>query len=234
MGVDTFLPPKRFRAYWLPCLFLLALCGCRSTIVYQDKFDSTPIGNPPGPAQTGASSVSGDVRIAGNPANDISADRWLELERVSPTGTLAEYVATFEAPVTTGGSVALVGYIPDFAPVAMSIHFETPAPAPAAQLLHIDLGADGKIRVNDSSVEGTYEFDTAIAIVVGFKLGATPPIATILVRGGGDDASADVAIPSSVAGLGLGRVRVLTPFEGVASPQGRFFINDVVALRGSG
>jgi hypothetical protein len=235
MSNRELLPLKSFRAYLVVLqVSLIVLYGCGATVVYRDTFDSTPIGEPPGPPQIGISSVSGDVLIAENPINDVSPDRWLQLKRVSPVGTLAQYVATLEEPVTAGGNVALVGYIPAFAPITMSVLFDTPAFAPSATLLHIDLLSDGNIRVNDSSVEGTYKFDTPVAFLVGFNLGASPPTATLLVRGGGEDASATVEIPAAVAGFGLGRVRLVTPFEGVSSPPGRFLINDVVGTRNSG
>ena len=222
---------KRFGPYLVLHLSLIVLYGCGASVVYRDSFDSTAIGEPPGPPQIGTSSVAGDVLIAENPINDVSPDRWLQLKRVSPVGTPAEYLATLAEPVTTGGNVALVGYIPDFAPITMSVYFESPdLPGPVRRLLHIDL-VDGNIRVNDSTVEGTYELDTSVAFLVGFDLGASPPTATLLVRGGAEDASATVEIPAAAAGLGLSRVRVEAPFETVESPPGRFFINEVVATR---
>lgn len=225
---------KKFRTHLvLLQLLLIGLCGCGTSVVYRDSFDSTPIGEPPGPPQIGSSSVSGDVLIAENPINDVSPDRWLQLKRVDPVGTLAEYVATLEEPMTAGGNVALLGLIPAFAPITMSVYFDPPDFAPSLTLLHIDLRPDGNIRVNDSTVEGTYEFDTSVAFLVGFDLDASPPTATLLVRGGAEDASATVEIPAAAAGFGLGRVRILTPFEGVGSPPGRFFINEVVATRSS-
>lgn len=226
---------ERFRAYLVGLLLsLLFLYGCSTSIVYQDRFDATPVGEPPGPPQIGISSVSGDVRIAENPINDISSDRWLQLRRVSPVGTPAQYVAQLEEPVTAGGSTALVGYIPAFAPITMSVYFDTPDFAPQLTLLHIDLLANGNIRVNDSTVAGTYSFDTSIAFLVSFNLGASPPTATLVVRGGAEDASTTVEIPTAAAGFGFGRVRLETPFEGVNSPPGRFFINEVVATKSSG
>ena len=123
------------------------------------------------------------------------------------------------------------GYIPAFAPVTMSVYFDTPAVAPQLTLLHIDLAADGKIRVNDSTVAGTYNLDTSVVFWIQFNLGASPPTATILVTGGAQDASAEVEIPGALASFGLGRIRMETPFEGIGSAPGRFFINDVDATR---
>lgn len=226
---------KKCRLYLVTLqLSLIVLYGCGTDVVYRDSFDSSPIGELPGPPQIGTSSVfgdPGDVLIAENPINDISSDRWLQLKREDPVGMLAEYVATLEEPITTGGNVALVGYIPAFAPITMTVYFDTPAFAPSLTLMHIDLLPNRNIRVNDSTVEGTYEFNTPIAFLIGFDLDASPPTATLLVRGGAEDASATVEIPAAAAGFGLGRVRVVAPFEGVNSPQGRFFINEAVATR---
>jgi hypothetical protein len=226
---------KKFHLYLgiLP-LLLIFLYGCGADVVYRDNFDSTPIGEPPEPPQIGRSSVSGDVLIAENPINDISSDRWLQLKRVDPVGTFAEYVATLEEPVTTRGNVALVGYIPSFAPITMTVYFDTPDFAPSLTLIHIDLLPNGNIRINDSTVEGTYEFDTSIAFLVGFDLDTSPPTATLLVKGGAEDANATIEIPTASAGFGLGRVRILTPpfpFEDNDNLQGRFFIDDVIATR---
>jgi hypothetical protein len=212
-------------------LSLIVLYGCGVSIVYQDKFESMPIGQPPGPPEIGTSSVDGDVRIAESPVNDVSPDHWLQLKRVSPVRTHAVYVATLKEPVTEGGSVALVGYIPKFAPITMSVYFETPNfPEPSRRLLHIDL-SNGKILVNDSIAEGTYKLNTTIAFVIGFDLDASPPTASIHIRGGAQDANATVEIPAVAAGRGLGHVRIETPFESVNSLPGRFFINEVVVIK---
>ena len=58
-------------------------------------------------------------------------------------------------PVTAGGGVAFVGYIPASAPIDMSIHFDAPAFAPGVTFLHIDLLPNRNIRVNDSTVVRT-------------------------------------------------------------------------------
>jgi hypothetical protein len=223
---------KRFRSYLVVLqLSLIVLSGCGVSFVYQDRFDSTPIGEPPGPPEIGTSSVSGDVRIAPDPFDVMSPDHWLQLRRVAPLA-LGEYVATLAVPVTAGaGTVALVGYIPASAPITMSVYFDTPAFAPSLTLLHIDLLPNRNIRVNDSTVEGTYVFDHSVGFLVSFDLGASPPTATLLIRGGGEDASATVEIPAPVAGFGLGRVRLVAPFEGINSPPGRFLINEVIATR---
>lgn len=220
----------RLYAAVLP-LSLIALSGCGVSLVYQDNFDATPVGAPPGPPAIGTSSVSGDVRVAPDPFDAVSPDHWLQLRRVDPLA-LGEYAATLAQPVTAGkGGVALVGYIPASAPITMSLYFDTPPVAPAATLLHIDLLPNRNIRVNDSTVVGTYAFDHSVAFLVSFDLAASPPTATLLIRGGGEDASATVPIPGAVAGFGLGRVRLVAPFEGVNSPPGRFLINEVLATR---
>jgi hypothetical protein len=80
-------------------------------------------------------------------------------------------------------------------------------------------------------VVGTYAFDTLIAFVIGFEFEGAQPVANILIRGGGEDASLTVPVPANVAGFGLGRVRVFAPFEGVNAPPGAFLVNDVAATR---
>jgi hypothetical protein len=212
-------------------LALLVLSGCGVSLVYQDTFDSTPIGQPPGPPALGTASVSGDVRIAPDPFDATSSDHWLQLRRVHPL-QLGEYVATLTEPVTAGtGGVAFVGYIPAAAPITMSVYFDTPAFAPLGTLLHIDLLPNRNIRVNDNTVEGTYVFNNTIGFLVSFNLGASPPTATLLIRGGAQDASTTVEIPAAVAAFGLGRVRLVAPFEGINSPPGQFLIDELVATR---
>lgn len=232
------LPRKRFRTYSVVLLLsLFVLCGCGGRVVYKDDFDSTPIGVPPGPPEIGTSSVDGDVLIAENPINDVSPDRWLQLKRNQPFGVQGLYDAMLKEPMIEGGNVALVGYIPSWAPVRMEVYFETPdiplPPSGRRLLLHIDLLRDGNIRLNDSTNEGTYEFDTSIAFLVGFDLDASPPTATVLVKGGGEDASTTVEISSDAAEFGLDRVRFNTDFGNPDFDQGRFFINEVVATRSS-
>ena len=221
---------KRFRLC-LVMLLLILMCGCQSgMVVYLDTFDSTALGEPPGPPQIGTSIVIGDVRIAQNPINDISPDRWLQLKRTAPF-ELATYEGTLEETVTAEtGTVTLVGYIPNFAPSTMSVYFDPPDLAPdGVQLLHIDLRDNGNILLNDSEVLGTYEFDTLVAFLVRFDLADTPPTATLVVRGGGDDANATVEIPSPVASFGLGKIRLETP---LAENPGLFLVDDVITGRG--
>ncbi len=226
-------PLKKFRTYLVVLLLpLVVLCGCGTT-VYEDRFDSTPIGQTPGPPQIGTSSVSGDVLIAENPIVDVSSDRWLQLKRASAVGAPAVYEARLNEPVTAGGSVTLKGYIPAYAPAMLTVYFNTPQYAPQATLLHIDLLQNGNILVNDDTIEGTFEFNTTIVFLIVFDLDAPQPTATILVLGGGENANTTVEVPGPVAGFGLGRVRVHTPFEGVNSSPGRFFINEVVARKSS-
>lgn len=213
-------------------LSLVPLSSCGVSVVYRDTFDTTAIGQPPGPPKIGLSTADGDTVVIANPEDPASSDRWLELERNSPTGPLAQYVGTFEETITAGGSVNLVGYVPQSSPVTMSVYYVTPASAPQdLTLLHIDLLPNGNIRVNDNSIEGTYKFDQTVGFFVGFDLEANPPTATVLVRGGAEDASVDVEIPAAIANFGLGKVRVETPFEGVNAPQGKFFLNEIVATK---
>ncbi|MGH7500714.1 MAG: hypothetical protein ACREL7_03050 [Longimicrobiales bacterium] len=73
------------------------------------------------------------------------------------------------------------------------------------------------------------EFDTLIGFVIGFELEGAQPVANILIRDGGEDASLAVPVPGNVAGFGLGRVRVFAPFEGDNAPPGAFLVNDIVA-----
>ena len=218
-------------------VLLMMLYACGDSVVYRDNFDSTPVGEPPGPPQIGSSSVNGDVLVAANPFNDVSPDHWLQLRRESP-GTSSQYVATLEEPLTVGGSVGLVGYvsaIPASDPIAISVYFDipdlTPPPPtpPPPELLHIDLLANGNIRVNDSTVEGTYAFNTSIAFLVTFNLDASPPTATLLIRGSAEDANATVQIPTAAANVGLGRVRVQTANFTDVPKLGLFFIDDMVA-----
>jgi hypothetical protein len=111
----------------------------------------------------------------------------------------------------------------------MTVFFEPQPPAPPDPLLHIDLHPDGTIHVNDSTVAGTFKFDNLVGYFVTFDLTGTSPNATILIRGGGNDASLTVSVPASAAHFGLGRVRIVAPFEGVNAPNGAFLVNDIIA-----
>lgn len=215
----------------LPVL-LIGVNGCGATVIYRDSFNTPAVGQPPGQAEIGTATASGDARIAAHPQDPASSDRWLRLARPVATQPGGEYVGTFtEQVLNDNGSVSLVGYIPAASKMMMSVFFEVAPPGPPGPFLHIDLLEDGTIRVNDSTLVGTYEFDTLIAFVIGFELEGAQPVANILIRGGGEDASLTVPVPGSIAGFGLGRVRVFAPFEGVNAPPGAFLVNDVVATR---
>lgn len=213
-------------------VLLVGVSGCGATVIYRDSFNSPAVGQPPGAAEIGTAAASGDARIVADPQDPGSSDRWLRLARPVATQPGGEYTGTFTEPVIdNNGSVSLVGYIPSEAPITMSVFFEVAPPGPPAPFLHIDLLKNGNIRVNDSTVVGTYEFDTLVGFIIGFELEGAQPVANILVRGGGEDASLTVPVPANVAGFGLGRVRVFAPFEGVNAPPGAFLVNDVVVTR---
>ena len=210
---------------------LLVLCGCGAT-VYLDKFDAAPAGQPPAPPAEGTSAVSGSAVVAVNPQNPGSTDRWLRLARPVATQAGGEYIGTLTETLTnTKASVSLVGFIPKASPIMMTIFFEPKAPAPPIPLLHIDLLPNGNIRLNDSTIAGSFAFDTLIGFVVNFDLTGPAPKASILIRGGGNDASTDVPVPANAASFGLGRIRVVAPFEGVNAPAGAFLVNDLLATR---
>lgn len=211
-------------------LFTLNACG--ATVVHRSTFNGPAIGQPPGQPEIGTATSGGDARIAANPEDPNSPDRWLRLARPVATQAGGEYIGNFTQIVQNGnGSVALVGFIPSASPVMMTVFFEAAPPSPPAPFLHIDLLKNGDIRINDDSIVGTYEFDTLIGFIIGFELAGPSPIANILIRGGAEDASLTVPIPPNIAQFGLGRVRIFAPFEGVNAPPGAFLVNDVVATR---
>src|SRR5215475_7638979 len=213
-------------------LSLATLNGCNSSSVYLDNFDSTPTGSPPAQPQVGTSMVVGNVVVVADPTNTNAADRWLQLTRPEPTLT-ASYVGTLKTPVTAKGGVNFVGYVPSSSPIDLSAYFLPAAGPQGAPLLHVDLLPNGNIRLNDSDVVGTYKFDHLVGFFITFDLKASPPTATVLIRGGGQDASKTVPVPASLAGFGFGKIQVDAPFEGVNAKPGKFFINDVLATRAS-
>jgi hypothetical protein len=196
---------------------LLVLYGCGAT-VYLDKFDAAAVGQPPSPPAVGTSTPSGDAVVAAHPQDPGSTDRWLRLARPVPTQAGGEYVGTLTETLTRTKASALVGYIPKASPIMMTVFFEPKAPAPPIPLLHIDLLPNGDIRLNDSTIAGTFKFDTLIGFVVSFDLTAAAPTVSVLIRGGGNDASTTVPVPLNAANFGLGRIRVFAPFEGVNAP----------------
>jgi hypothetical protein len=210
---------------------LLALGGCGTT-VYLDKVRGT-VGQKPNPPATGSSQVSDtNAVIARDPRSFFSSDRWLRLSRTVATDGGGQYTANFTQNVTNGKvGVDLVGFIPSSAPVMMTVHFESGAPQAGIPVMHIDLLPDGKIRIDDSTIAGSFKFNSLVGFFITFNLTGAAPTAEILIRGGDKDASLTVALPANAATRGLGRVRILAPFEGVNAPNGHFFVNDVVAIR---
>jgi hypothetical protein len=214
---------------------LAILSGCNTTSVYLDKFDSSSPGSAPAQPQVGTSTVSGNIVVAADPTNTNAADHWLQLTRTAPNAT-ASYVGTLTTAVTSKGGMNLVAYVPSASstssPIDVSIYFMTPPSGPAgAPLLHVDLLPDGNIRLNDSEVVGTFKFDHLVGFFISFDLKASPPTATVLIRGGGQDASKTVQVPQSLAGFGFGKIQVDAPFEGVNAKPGKFFINELVGTK---
>jgi hypothetical protein len=211
----------------LPLLLVLGGCG---TTVFLDKLEAAAVGQPPATPATGTSTTSGSAVIAANPQNPASNDRWLRLSRTVATQPGGQYIGTFTQNLTKRkGSVDLVGFIPKSSPIMMTVFFEPRPPSPPAPLLHIDLLPNGNIRVNDTTVAGTFKFDTLVGFFINFDLTGSAPNARILIRGGGNDASLTVPIPASAANFGLGRVRIFAPFEGENAPNGAFLVNDIIA-----
>jgi len=213
----------------LPIVFALGGCG---TTVLLDKFDTGTVGSAPAQPTTGSSTVTGHAAIAANPQDPASADHWLRLSRTSPTeSTLSEYFGAFTENVTKKKvSVDLVGFVPSSAPIMLTVFFESKV-QPQIPLMHIDLLPNGNIRVNDNQIIGTFKFDTLVGFFINFDLTGTSPSASILIRGGGNDANTTVAIPVNAANFGLGQVHIRAPFEGVNAPNGSFLVNDIFALK---
>jgi hypothetical protein len=216
---------------------LLILGGCAKTI-YLDKFDTAAVGQPPAVPGTGTSTHSGAplAVIAASPLNPDSSDRWLRLSRTNPVDGGGQYSGTFIQNVTQKkAGVNLVGFVPKSSKIMMTVHFESGPPQAGIPLFHIDLLPNGSnpdtgiIRVDDEINAGTFKFDHLVGFFIGFDLTASPPIANILVRGGASDASLDFELPPNAATRGIGRVRVVAPFEGVNAPNGSFLVNDIIA-----
>ena len=226
-------PAKHTASALLLTMALLSvalLTSCNSTSVYLDKFDSGAIGSPPVQPQVGTSVISGDVVVAADPTNSNSADHWIRLTRTAPNA-LASYIGALTTPVTAKGGIDFTAFVPSSSPIDVSVYFEPSSGPQGAALLHVDLLPNGNIRVNDSDVVGTYAFDHLVGFFITFDLKASPPTATVLIRGGGQDASKTVNVPPSLAGFGFGKIEVDAPFEGINAKPAKFFINDVVATR---
>ncbi|HTC91960.1 MAG TPA: hypothetical protein VK699_00725 [Terriglobales bacterium] len=213
-------------------LSLALLGGCNTSSVYLDTFDSTSPGSAPAQPQVGTSTISGNVVVVADPTNTNAADHWLQLTRTAPTAT-ASYIGTLKTPVTAKGGANFVGYVPSSSPIDLSVYFLPAAGPQGAPLLHVDLLPNGNIRLNDSDVVGTYKFDHPVGFFITFDLQASPPTATVLIRGGGQDASKTVPVPPSLAGFGFGKIEVDAPFEGINAKPGKLLINDVIATRAS-
>jgi hypothetical protein len=210
---------------------LLALGGCGTTL-YLDKVRGK-VGLPPNPPATGTSEVGAtNAVISRDPRSFFSSDRWLRVSRTVATSGGGSYTANFTQNVTNARvGVDLVGFVPSSAPIMMTVHFESGAPQAGIPVMHIDLLPDGKIRIDDSTVAGTFKFNKLVGFFITFNLTGTSPTAEVLIRGGDKDASLTVALPANASTRGLGRVRIVAPFEGVNAPNGHFFVNDVVAIR---
>ena len=219
----------RFRVLsFLPVLAASApLCGCEGELVFREAFNDAPLGSPPGVPAIGSATFSGSVSIVADPVDGDATDRWLKLARPAPLA-LSEYIGTFEHVIDRTATAAFVAYVPENAPIAQSTYFETPVVGSSAfSLLHIDLLPDGNIRINDSDIVGTYELGTVVGFLVSFDLAASPPVANILVRGGGEDASTTVPLENAIVGFGLGRIRYFAGFAGVNAPSGHFLVDEV-------
>lgn len=220
--------PKARLRFLAALPLLLALAGCGKT-VFLDKFDAAAVGHPPAPPTTGTSESSGGAVIVENPQSASSTDRWLRLPRTVATQAGGSYVGRFTENLTKKKvSVDLVGFVPKSAPIMMTVFFEPRAPLPPAPLMHIDLLPDGRIRVNDSTFVGTFKFDNLVGFFITFDLTGPSPSASVLIRGGANDANLTVPIQASAANFGIGQVRIFAPFEGINAPNGSFLVNDII------
>lgn len=223
-----------FLGAWL-CAALLGVCGCTTTTLLEVRFDADTPGAPPGATQALGTVVvepgAGSVVVVDTPAVDVTPanKKWARISHPTPITPETSLVARMPAATGNGSfSVTTLLYVPTGAAVP-TIQLETiPLGSSPVSFLHVDLLADGSLRINDGAATfGHYPHDRPFLLSIELELADAGATARVAPVGAETSGSAEVSIPTSSLARQFGAVRIWMGFQF----GGTFYADDVVVVK---
>jgi hypothetical protein len=208
------------------------LCGCPSTTLLEVRFDADTPGAPPSPTQTLGTVVvepgAGSVVVVDTPAADVTPAKWARISHPTRITPETSMIARMTAPAGNGSfSVTTLLYVPTGEAVP-TIQLETlPLGQGAASFLHVDLLADGSLRIDDTMTFGHYPHDQPFLLSIQLEIDQVGATARIAPVGAGTSGSAEIPISSPNIARLFGAVRIWMGFQF----GGTFFADDVVVVK---
>lgn len=217
------------------CAALLAVCGCTTTTLLEVRFDADTPGAPPSTTQALGTVVvepgAGSVVVVDTPAVDVTPanKKWARISHPTPITPETSLVARMAAPTGTGSfTITTLLYVPTGAAVP-TIQLETiPLGSGSASFLHVDLLADGSLRINDGATTfGHYPHDQPFLLSIELELDDTGATARVAPVGAEASGSAEVPVPAPSLARQFGAVRIWMGFQF----GGTFYVDDVVVVK---
>jgi hypothetical protein len=215
---------------WLSAMLLSA---CTTTTLLEVRFDADVPGTPPLTTQTLGTVVvdngGGSVVVVDTPSPDLTPTKWARISHPTSNTPQTSMRAMMSAPagdgsftvttllyVPTGGAVATVQLEPYGMPESSYVSF-----------LHVDLLADGTVRINDGAQTfGRFPHDQPFILSIHMDVSGSGATARVALAGAGTSGSADVAIPLLSFARQFGAVRIWMGYQF----SGQFFVDDVLVV----
>jgi hypothetical protein len=216
---------------WLSAVLLSA---CTTTTLLEVRFDADTPGAPPSVTQTMGTVLvdngGGSVVVVDRPATDLAAGNWARIAHPTSNTPQTSMRAMMSAPAGDGSfTITTLLYVPTGGAVA-TIQLE-PFGLPEssyASFLHVDLLADGTVRINDGAqVFGHYPHDQVFILSIDMDVSGSGATARVALAGADTSGSADVAIPLLSFARQFGAVRIWMGYQF----SGQFYVDDVLVVK---
>jgi len=167
-------------------------------ILFSSDFDPTPDGDPPSAVQAvGTASVdapAGSVIVVDPPF--VHSDKWMQISRPPNTPNLANFVGILtEVPGDGVYNFSSFMFVPisknDLEAIA-SISFETSS----QPFLHLDFLSDSTLRVDDTTVLGSFPRTQPFILQVTLNVSALQTTARVVLLGGGASLDQTYTVPA--------------------------------------
>jgi hypothetical protein len=211
------------------------LFGCTTTTLLEVRFDADTPGAPPSVTQALGTVVvelgAGSVVVVDTPASDVTPanKKWARISHPTRITPETSMIARMPGGPTGNGSfsVTTLLYVPTGEAVP-TIQLETiELGSGPASFLHVDLLADGSLRINDAATSfGHYPHDQPFLLSIQLDVDDTGATARVAPVGAEASGSAEVPIPAPSLARLFGAVRIWMGFQF----GGTFFADDVVVV----
>lgn len=217
----------------LSCAALLG--ACTTTTLLEVRFDADAPGAPPSTTQALGTVIvepgAGSVVVVDTPATDVTpaSKKWARVSHPTPITPETSMIARMAAPTGNGSfSITTLLYVPTGAAVP-TIQLETvPLGQGAASFLHVDLLADGSLRIDDGAATfGHYPHDRPFLLSIELEIADAGATARVTPVGAETSGSAEVPISAPSLARLFGAVRLWMGYQF----GGTYFADDLVVVK---